>query len=76
MFSIRFAALKSTMSVFQVHDETEERDAKQRRCIADVMFLLIPKIVSTLTNVAVGRNSFIESHRKVNTLTFNFYFNQ
>ncbi|XP_055307630.1 uncharacterized protein LOC129571804 [Sitodiplosis mosellana] len=58
---LRIAAVKCIMSLFQVHDATDERNTKQRQYIADVVFVLIPKIVRTLTNIAVGSNTLSET---------------
>lgn len=54
------------MSVFQVHDAADEGNTKQRQYVADVVFLLIPKIIMTLTNVAVGSNTLSETLKMVN----------
>lgn len=42
------------MAVFQVHNECNIDILRQHQQIADCTFLLIPKIISTLTNVATG----------------------
>lgn len=54
MVCFRIAAVKCVMSVFQVHNECNVDTTRQRQQIADCTFLLIPKIISTLTNVATG----------------------
>lgn len=42
------------MAVFQVHNECSIEIKRQHQQIANCTFLLIPKIVSTLANVATG----------------------
>lgn len=54
MLCFRIAAVKCMMAVFQVHNECNVDIIRQRQQIADCTFLLIPKIISTLTNVATG----------------------
>lgn len=53
------------MSVFQVHDEANENDIEQRSHIANVIFILIPKIVRTLTNIATGDKTISDSLKVV-----------
>lgn len=40
------------MSIFQVNDDADESDIVLRHHIADNVFLLIPKIIKTLCNIA------------------------
>lgn len=49
------------MSIFQVHNECDDENTDQRKHIADITFLLIPKIMSTLTNVATS-GSIVGDH--------------
>lgn len=42
------------MAVFQMHNECNVDIVRQRQQIANCTFLLIPKIISTLANVATG----------------------
>lgn len=42
------------IAVFQVHNECNLDTIRQRQQIANCTFLLIPKIISTLTNIATG----------------------
>lgn len=42
------------MSIFQLHDEYDDESTEQRKLVANITFLLIPKIMSTLTNVATS----------------------
>lgn len=48
----RIAAIKCMMSIFQVNDDADESDIVLRHHIADNVFLLIPKIIKTLCNIA------------------------
>lgn len=48
------AAIKCIMSLEYVHDEADPDDIVLRQQIADVVFILLPKIVSTLIQVATG----------------------
>lgn len=48
------------MSVFQVHDDADEDNVVQRKCVANVVFLLIPKIIATITNIALDGNTIGE----------------
>lgn len=42
------------MSVYHVHDGADADDVVLRNQIADVIFILLPKVVSTLVQVATG----------------------
>lgn len=53
------------MSIFRVQKKANECETKQRRLVADVVFLLIPKIIRTLINVAVESSISSESLRAV-----------
>lgn len=48
------AAIKCVMSLEHVHDAADFEDVVLRNQIADVVFILLPKIVSTLIQVATG----------------------
>lgn len=48
------AAVKCVMSLEYVHDEADTDDIVLRNQIADVVFILLPKVVSTLIQVATG----------------------
>lgn len=54
LFAVRISAVKCMIAVFQVHTECTIETTRQYQQIADCTFLLIPKIISTLTNVATG----------------------
>lgn len=51
---LRMAGIECTLSVQQLHDAADKNDIVLRRQIADIVFILLPKILSTLTNVATG----------------------
>lgn len=48
------AAIKCVMSLKYVHEEADVGDIVLRNQIADVVFILLPKVVSTLFQVATG----------------------
>lgn len=48
------AAIKCIMSVEYVHEEADPDDIVLRTQIADVVFILLPKLASTLIQVATG----------------------
>lgn len=48
------AAIRCVMSLEYVHDEADADDIVLRNQIADVVFILLPKLVSTLIQVATG----------------------
>lgn len=48
------AGIKCMMSVLQVHNEADSSDIVLRDQIANVVFILLPKLTLTLINVAIG----------------------
>lgn len=50
----RIAAVECIMSIFQVHSENDDGNTEQRKLVSNITFLLIPKLMSTLTNVATS----------------------
>lgn len=54
MFDSRIAAIKCIMSLEYVHDAVEPDDIVLRHQVADEVFVLLPKVVFTLTQVATG----------------------
>lgn len=44
------------MSIFQVHNESDDSNFVQRKHVAGITFLILPKIMSTLANVATSGN--------------------
>lgn len=61
LFSHRIAAIKCILSVEQVHDDADESDIVFRHQIANVVFLVLPKVISTLINVATGDETLGEA---------------
>lgn len=53
---LRLAAVNCLMSIMQVHDEADFTDVVLRDQIANVIFLFLPKILSTLLDVAKGES--------------------
>lgn len=51
---LRLSAIKCILSIFWVHDEADHTDIVLRARIADALFLIIPKVLSTLCDVAIG----------------------
>lgn len=47
----RIAGIDCITSVYQVHNDSHVSDTKQRQQVADLVFLMIPKIVATLLKV-------------------------
>lgn len=52
-FHYRLAAIKCIMSTFQVHDQSDNFNVKLRKHVANVTFIVIPKIVGALTLIAI-----------------------
>lgn len=48
------ASIKCIMSLKYVHDEADPDDIVLRNQVADVVFILLPKVLSTLIQVATG----------------------
>lgn len=44
------------MSIFQVHNESDDSNFVQRKHVAGITFLILPKIMSTLANVVTSGN--------------------
>lgn len=63
---LRLVAIKCILSIFWVHDEADHTDIVLRARIADVLFLVIPKVLSTLCDVAIGDETQGETIIKVN----------
>lgn len=57
----RIAGIECTLSVFQLHDEADHNDIVLRKQVADLVFILLPKIFSTLKNVATGDETLGET---------------
>lgn len=53
-FDCRMASIKCIMSLMCVHDEADFEDIVLRNQIADVVFILLPKLVTTLIQIATG----------------------
>lgn len=47
-------AIECIQSVLQIHDNADTSDIVLRHQIADIVFILLPKIVATLKNIATG----------------------
>lgn len=56
-FHRRIAAIKCIMSAFQVHDHVNNPKNKMRHQIADVTYILIPKLVGTFTVIALEKET-------------------
>lgn len=69
-FLNRIAAIRCIMSVEQVHDEADESDIVVRRQIGDIVFVVLPKIVNTLTNIATSEETLGETLIAVMTIPF------
>lgn len=53
------------MSVFQVHIEANSDNVEQRRQVANVTYLLIPKIVRSLTIISTSDNTHNDDPKMV-----------
>lgn len=51
---IRIAAINCILSTKQIHDAADLADIVIRDQVADIVFLMLPKVVATLKNVALG----------------------
>lgn len=64
--ALRLMAVKCILSIFGVHDEADHNDIVLRAHIADALFLIIPKVLATLCDVATGDETQGEPLIKVN----------
>lgn len=65
---LRLSAIKCILSIFWVHDEADFTDIVLRARVADVLFVIIPKVLSTLSAVAIGDETQGETIVKVKWL--------
>lgn len=52
----RIAGINCITSVFQVHTDLNVSEVKQRQQVADLVFIVIPKIIATLLKVTTESN--------------------
>lgn len=55
-FLQRTAGINCITSVFQVHTDLNVSEVKQRQQVADLVFIVIPKIIATLLKVTTESN--------------------
>lgn len=52
--ALRLKAVQCIQSIFWVHDDADHGDIVLRAHIADVLFLIIPKVLGTMCDIATG----------------------
>lgn len=60
--------MECLMSVFQVNDTVDFSDICFRKDVADIMFLMLPKVVATLQKVIHGEDT--QGHIIISVRTF------